>query len=572
MLTSKWFIGFLGLCVIGVFTFFFGKPIYLKFKDVRAGQLANQALESYLTAPSDSEVIRMSLDKAQSALFLSSINYEANRTLATIMVFSNPVVSLKYWEQSRVLWTSKDAIDALDQLHYVQSLILNSRLPKALEVLKSIQTNEELQADVLYNLVKVSYLMGDKSIAIDYGREMIANRHTPIGRHLFFADMCLVSQDEEIRKEGEKHVRFLLLNEDLMDDSVLWQMTQLTNLSPKLSQQLESTLNDRITDFEERISLMNYRVANGIITQENALGELMKALDRSDQLAVIRLAEWCNINGFSDEVIELMNLDLALKRKDWFVMYIKNLGLINEWERIILILTKEDCPIETFLSDILKCEAYYSNGDNIKAINSWYRAKLSSHPVANDLWLLVRIGDKMELEQDTEKMLRELVIVGENPERVLGYVASREMSKGNFDEFYRLLSGFKELYNNVGSIVNDWAYYSILMDRDYDGAMFEIQKLIDQNPKQLRYHMTWALGQIKKAQYREVLARFQHFDLDWMELHPKWRLILALALAGVGEYEQGQAYLEDVDMQSFNSYELELYEKLYYYRKNSKKE
>ena len=554
--------------MIGVLTFFFGKPVYLKAKDIRATQLADQALEHYLASPTDSTVVRQSVDKAKSAILLSPTNAAANRTLATLTLFSNPVISLKYWDQAIALQDSFESFSDLDKMHYVQTLILNRELQRAKEVLLSFDVDSPSYADALYNLVKVCYLSGDKEQAFEYGREMIRNRNTPIQRHLFFASMCLSSPDESIRKEGEKHVKFLLGNDDLVDDSVLWQMTQLTNLSEGLRDKLDKALNRRITVFEERVQLVDYRIANKLVTPEEGLNELAGSLDRDDQLALVRLALWCSKHGFPDEAVDLMSVDLATKRKDWFVMYIKNLGVLGQWEKIINILTTEDCPIEEFLLDVLKCEAYSENGDQIKAINQWYRAKIASDPVINDLWLLIRIGDKMELEEETEKLLRELVIIGENPEKVVAYVAQRELAKSDYESFYRQLTGFKELYSNIGSIVNDWAYFSVLLDKNVDEAMEVVDKLVERDPKQLRYHMTWALGQIKQRHYREVLARFQQFDIDWMALHPKYRFILALALAGVGEYEQGEAYLEGIEKESYNPYELELYEKHFYYRKN----
>jgi len=567
MLTSKWFLSLLGLCVLGVLTFFFGKPVYAKIKDFRSTQLANQALESYMEAPADPMVVRKSAEKAQSAIFLSPTNSAANRTLATMTLFSNPAVSLKYWDQVIGVMASVDKLSDLDKMHYVQALILNQRLDQAKEVLLSFKSDDPSYADALYNLVKVCYLMGDKNQALDYGRKMILHRNTPIYRHLFFADMCLSSEEELIREEGERHVKFLLGNDDLVDDSVLWQMTQFTNLSEALSDELNQKLDKRITMYDERIQLVDYRIANKISSPEEGLNELVKALDRSDSLALVRLAQWCSKRGFPDEAVQLMSVDLALRRKDWFVMYVKNLGILGEWDKIIRILTTEDCPIEEFLLDILKCEAYSESGDRIKAISQWYRAKIASNPVKKDLWLLIRIGDKIGLKDETEKLLRELVIVGENPEIVLAYVAKRELAEDDYDSLYRYLTSFKELYSNIGSIVNDWAFYSILLDRNPDEALKEVNTLIMRDPKQLRYHMTWALYQIKQQNYRDVLARFQQFDIDWMNLHPTWRFILALALAGVGEHEQAEAYLEDIEPAVLNPYELELYEKHFYYRK-----
>ena len=567
MLTSKWFIGFLGVCVLGVLSFFFARPIYRQFKDMRATQLANQALEGYLDSPADLAVIRQSAAKAQSALLLSPGNAWANRTLGTLALFDDPEVSLKYWNQAIQMMGSIEGFPERDRMHYVQTLILNRELDKAKSVLLSFSEDSPSYADVLYNLVKVCYLKGDRVQALEYARAMIRNRETPIGRHLLYANLCLNEEDKSIRQEGEKHIEFLLKNEELIDDSVLWQMTQASGLSDPLQSRLDQALNGRITGFEERIQLVDYRVENKQITSEEGLTQLMRALDRNDSLAVVRLAQWCSQHDHHEAVVDLMNVDLALKRKDWFLMYIKSLGVLGEWKRVLRVLTSEDCPLEPFLLDILECEAYAESGDRIKAVSQWYRAKIASNPVLNDLWLLVRIGDKIGLERETEKLFRELVIVGENPEKVLAYVAERELANEDYDAFYRHLTTFRELYNNVGSIVNDWAYYSFLMGRRVVEATEAVNQLVEQDPSQLRYHMTWALGQIKIGHYREVLARFQQFDLDWMELHPKWRFILALALAGVGEYEQADAYLEGVDPQTLRPMELELYEKHFYLRK-----
>lgn len=563
MFRSKWFLAGVAVLLLATSAILVAKPLYLKVRDMRASQLAHQARESYLAAPSDTAVVGRSIEKVSSALQLSPTNAAAHRALATVLLFSNPSLSLRHWEQAERFGIGQSEPTDADRLHHVQALLLNSRFAEAKQLLESMRGGPEFEADVQYNLTKVAYLLGESESALKQGRAMIRSRFTPIHRHLFFVQMCLSMHDSALQQEGESHLRFLLKQESLIDDSVVWQMLQLENLSEELYALLDETLHRRVTDFEEHIELVELRVKQGRLQAKDGARELRQAVNHSDSFAVVRLAQWLAKHGFSEAVVELMPLDLALSRKDWFLMYMKQLGELKSWKRILTILTEQRCPIEPFLVEILKCEAYYQNAEIPKALNAWYRAKLAANPVSSEMWLLIRTGDKIGQRHETERLLRDLVVMGERAERVLEYIASRDLRAGDYEGFLQQLTVFKEQYSNIATVVNDWAYYSILMGRDREEAMLEVDRWIEQHPEQLRFHMTWALGKIKTGEYRQVLARFQQFDLDWMGLHPKWRMILALALAGVGEEEQGKAYLKDLDLKIFNPYELALYEQLF---------
>lgn len=542
------------------------KPAYRKFKDIRASYLSDEAYDVYIADPMSRSAMTNATRKAQSALFLSPSNYKANRTLAVLSMFIDPGISLKYWNQSRLLARIPEDIPLEDKMNYIQTLLISGKLDRAYEVLQSIEGGEEVKSDVDYNLAKICYLQGNKEEAVKYGRSMVKNRFTPIDQHLFFASMCLESLDPVIIREGERHLRILFENDELMEDSVLWEMTQLKNLSPELSILLKDKLYSRVNVFEERIALAEYQIQNNMKEASLAYQELKLEVNKRDFLAVATLAKWCSKHNMVDETLEMLTPELALKRKDWFLLYLKNLGKKHRWEDVIELLAIRDCPIEAFWSYIMKAEAFHQIGEESKAINAWYRAKLESSPTKDSYWLMIKMGDEFGLEEDTNRMLTELVIIGVKPEQVLAYVTVREFSRKNYDGFYSFLESFKDHFFDHDDIVNDWAYYSILMNRNVELALSIITKLVENNPKQLRYHMTWALAEIKEGRYRQVLGRFQQFEIDWMNLHPKWRFILSLALAGVGEFDQAEAYLEGIELQSFNPFELELYEKLFYDR------
>ena len=548
---------------LGIWKF---NPIYHEVKDLRSGYLAKKAYEQFSANPFDTAALEQAARKAQSAVYLSPENYEANRALAAILMYLNPRTSLKYWEQSRDLWKKPEPIPFPDQLNYVQELIINNRLDAAYSVLKSLKATDDEQSEIEYNLAKICFLNGQADEALRHGRLMVENRYTPIRRQLFFIGMCLESSEPAIRREGERHIRVLVENEDLIDDSILWDITQFRNLSPDLSTMIKEKLDGKVNAYDERIALAEYQVQNGIKEPLEAYNELEATLYREDILAVMNLAKWCSKHGLADQVLDLVTLKTALTRKDWFLIFAKNLGKKGRWKEIIDILDKQDCPIEPFWLSILKAEACFQNGDEAMAINSWYRARLVSQPGLEEYWLMIHLGDELGLHSDTMELTDKLVSLGAQPEQVLAYLCERQLIVGNYDELYATLTTYKTNYPDHPDIVNDWAYYSILMDRADESVLPMVDKLVEENPSQLRYHMTWALAQIKQGNYRQVLARLQQFDLEWEKLHPKWRFILSLALAGVGSFEQANAYLEDVDMGIFNPYEKALHDKVFYNR------
>jgi tetratricopeptide (TPR) repeat protein len=556
---------FLGVLVVGGGIWGFN-PTYRKVKDIRSGYLAKAAYEKYIADPFDKAGIEEAMRKAQSALFLSPDNYQANRSLAVILMFIEPQISLKYWEQSRELWKQVEPIPFRDQMSYVQALMINNKLDVAHNILTRLKGGELEQSDIDYNLAKICFLQSKKSEAIDHGRRMVENRLTPIRRHLFFVGICLDSPDPVIRKEGERHLRVLIESEDLIDDSILWDMTQFRNLSSELSAFLKEKLDGKVNAYDERIALAEYQVLNKVKKPSEAFEELTRTLSREDILAVANLVKWCSKYGLVDQALELMSAEMAIKRKDWFLLYVKNLGKKERWVDIIELLKNEDCPIEPFWSSILKAEAFYESGEEGKAVNAWYRAKQETQPLQDQYWLLIHTGDAFGLHDETAEMLDKLVSIGVQPEQVLAYICERELLSKNYDGLYDTLVAYKERYPDHPDIVNDWAYYAILMDRDNKNALEAVNTLIESNPNLLRFHMTWALAQLKLGNPRQVLSRLQQFDLDWMKLHPKWRFILALALAGVGEVDQAKVYLAGVNMDTFNPYELALYDKWYYNR------
>lgn len=558
--TSSFIIVGLTIIVCGVVAVWGAKPGYRFVKDLRAKQLSAQALKLYAEAGSNETAFQDSLNKAKSAFNLSPALYESNRALGIILMYVDPGVSLQYWQQARGLEDPTRSITLVDEMNYAQVLILNHELDEAIRVVAPLRGSVEAQAQVHYNLAKLYYLKGEEELAIRYAREMVNSRFTPIYRHLFYLNILMNSEDMSDRIEGEDHVRFLLKNEDLLDDSILWEMTQLTGLTQATSSLLETKLGYRTTEHPEKLELADYQVKNGIKTAEQLFFDLHSDFAKENLPIRSLLAKWCSSYDLHENLLMVLSAEESLKRKDWFLLYIEALSKLDRWEEIEALLEAPFIPIQNFWIHILKAEAQFRQNQTGRAIRHWYRAKSETFPSIDHYWSLIHLGDKYELEKETKALLDEMVLMGVPVGQVLAYIADREFGREDYSNFYDYLEFFKAKYEKQPDVLNDWAYYSYLMDLNVSKSDEVVLALIEKYPDRLRYHMTWALGKIKEQKPRQVLARLQQFDVDWMSLHPKWRFILSLALAGVGETEQAKAYLEGEDLSGLNPFERKLFE------------
>ncbi len=563
-LRSKLLFIYLPIALVVVGLVFSARPVYRYFKEIRASVISENALNRYLENPTDLEAVNEVSLQLRSALALDPDGYAPNRGLAIVLNFTSPAVARQYWEQA-IEYTG-DQITIQDRMAYVQCLIVNNDFLAAEQELLKVLEQDPNNVDAQYNLSKIYVLIGQETRALEYARDFIQSADTPIERHLFYIGMCLNSDDPSIIAEGDAHIEFLLDNSDLINDQVMWQMTEIDALNIEIKRRLQDQLQLRVDEFEDEIRLVNHRIQTGVITRNEGFEYLMGKTREADNRYVTRLAEWCSDVGLAEQVPVLLSVPLALQRKDWFLILIRNLGRLERWDAVVRILEEEQCPIERFWLYILKVEAYRAMDSDAEMVNAWYRAKLEALPLPLHFWTLIEMGNEAGLNYEADALLDRLVILGVPAEEILGYGARLAHESRNFDRLYTTLTSFYDKYGGNPDIANDWAYYSILMDQNGGEAREVVETLSKQYPNRLRYHMTWALGRIKDSRYSEVLARFQTIDVEWETLHPKWRLILAFALAGVDEFQQAQYYLEGVDMEQFNEYERAIYERLFYNR------
>jgi len=357
-------------------------------------------------------------------------------------------------------------------------------------------------------------------------------------------------------------LRFLLKNDDLLSADFVWQLAELENLESDLKMTLTEHLGSRIHSYQEHLDWVNYQVQNQIVS-ENEGFELLKAkTELSNESERYMLAEWASAHGLERETAKLIDNDMGLKRKDYYLLLLRSLSRIGEWERVYALLEDSSPPLDSYWLHLLKSNYFFQQEQEARARQEWYRAKIELPTEVSAIWSLIRLGDALELFDATDDLLEQVLQRTGSPDPVINYLGSRYLETEQFEELYRTLKRFHQRFPGHEEIANEWVYYAFLLKRDMEEAENAIEDLYDSHPERLRYHMTWALGRIQAGDYPSVLERLRHFDVNWSEVHPKWRFILALALLGVGESEQAHHYLNGIDVQALSIPEQQLLERL----------
>lgn len=540
----------------------FAKPAYVKFREFRADWLAREALARFESGPETVEATQEALPKALSAHQLEPQRYLPLRVLGTILTLSRPREALDFWTQARAIQPELPYDDALD---YVQCLLVNGKLNESREMLLELREQRESDPRVSYHLSRIASLTGDHELAYRYAKDLIWSRNTHMRYRLFFIKQGLESGVKQWASDAENQMELLLKNPDLLEDEFLWRLISVGNVGKELQRKMVDQLASRVGSFPQELLWVEYQIRNQFLSPEQGLDYLKSKRSPDSHSELILLASWCNQRRLYSEVVELIDNETALSRRDAYAILMAALLMTQDWDRVEVLISNDNPPLEAFWFNLLKAQLMAVRGEHSQATHFWYRAKARVVDDAREMWSLIEVGDRLGLHEETRPLLEQVVNRSGSPERVVEYLGARLLKQKQYGRLLEELKRFADRFPRQDSIVSEWAYYAFLLQQDVEEASVRIDEICDEHPEVLAYHMTWAMGEIMQGRYREVLARLSQVSVDWESVYPKWRFILALALAGVGEHAQSEHYLSGIDLSALAAPEAAVLQRL---RKN----
>lgn len=549
-----WFI--VGALVVVSMVGFGLKPAYRGLKSWRSAQIANRAVADFLADPANPDGVASAALRARSALELDPHGFPANRALGILLTGVRPGEALLFWDRAVL---ARPELSVGDSLAYTQCLLVNREWDRAEALLSGLRSEMKEDPAWDYNMSKLRYLQGRKTEALEYSRQMMQNGGA-LERSQRLHGIGLAY---EIGNDTDK-IEALESAETLVSAGEgLWELLSMENLPDALRAGVSARLRGGQRSFEELLTLADYEISFGVGDALDYFHGLSKHVDLQDEVRRHMLVRWCLGHGIPEQALKILPDSRALERRDAFLLHIQVLTRLQRWDQIRELLGRKDLPLESFWQYLLQAELALETGDSGNAGHLWNRARSFSDGSREHLWLLLRAGDRIGGDdRTTNRMMGDLVLSGESVDAVRSYLVDRLAGGGNYDRFLESLRSLKVRFGEQAEWVNDWAYFSIVMGRDSEEAFAEVNRIIEKDPSKLAYHMTWAMAMVIRGEPREVLERLRHFKVDWDSLDPRWRMILALALASVGEKEQAEHYMQGVDPARLSPYEGELARRL----------
>lgn len=532
------------------------KPAYRGLKSWRSAHIANGAVADYLSDPTNPDGVTSAALRARSALELDPHGFPANRALGILLTGVRPAEALYFWDRAVAV---RPDLSSGDSLAYTQCLFVNREWDRAEALLSELGSEMKDDPAWDYNMSKLRYLQGRQSEALEYSRQMM-QKGGVLERSQRLHGIGLAY---EIGNESDKRVALEAAEALVSAGDGLWELLSMENLPDALRASVSAKLRGGPRSFEETLTLADYEISFGVGDALDYFDGLSQHVDLQDEVRRHMLVRWCLGHDIPEQALEILPESRALERRDAFLLHIQVLTRLERWDRIRDLLGRKDLPLELFWQYLLQAELELGTGDAAKAAHLWNRARSLSDGSREQLWLLLRPGDRIGGDdRTTNRMMGDLVLSGESVDAVRSYLLDRLARDGNFDRFLESLRTLKVRFGEQAEWVNDWAYFSIVMGRDSEEALAEVNRIIEKEPSKLAYHMTWAMAMVIRGEPREVLERLRHFKVDWESLAPRWRMILALALASVGEKEQAEHYMQGIDPAGLSPYEADLVRRL----------
>jgi hypothetical protein len=247
-----------------------------------------------------------------------------------------------------------------------------------------------------------------------------------------------------------------------------------------------------------------------------------------DESARVRVAQWLNLHGQADRVLDLAPAEAG--NKALLLARLDALATQKRWSEIEDTLARPDLGFDPAVVESFRARAAQEQHEALDAAFHWSKAMEESK---NDPEKLRFVADFAERSGATEAALRAFDQLGRWPEHLLAAVAGQQRlaAKERDTAAARSLADKAlSLQSSDPDAQNRALYYNLLLEKDIAENAGRAKELAAKFPNRLEYRVTAALGCLRQHDAAGALAQFNGPPIDWEKAQPAWRAIYAATL------------------------------------------
>jgi tetratricopeptide (TPR) repeat protein len=258
-------------------------------------------------------------------------------------------------------------------------------------------------------------------------------------------------------------------------------------------------------------------------------------------------ARWLYAQGEAQMALDLANLPDALQNQDLFKVRMDALATLKQWPEANKELTTGSVPLPEPIVFLYRAEVARALGDSGSCAALWEEARNKAVMDPRMLGYLADYADKTGEWDEAKQGFKQIAqLPGLAP---IGYrrLLEIESQHGTDPEIVGTLHDMMAQLPTNDEPKNDWAYLSLILNRDVQDAQAVAVRLVNANPSFLSYRTTLAVSYLSTNQPGRALDLYRNLTIDWPHAPNSYKMVYAVVLAANGCRPEAIATAKTVD-------------------------
>ena len=532
-----------------------GRQAYHWAKAKRAGQFADAGDE--LAAAGKSEEAAA---KYRAALQLDPMGYRALGGAARFASKLGRPEAADLWGEVVKL----PAATTQDRQQYAEALVAVGRFKTAEPIIERLLKNDP-DTRALLIASQYSRSSGDLSKAIEFAHVAVNRAPADDAARFALADLLSASTDSTQRAEARKILWDLTEKEGAYRQPAIQGLAIAPELSAddrtRVLQMLDANPSPKI---REALLASDLRWQLHPDDSDKILDQTVARWNNGETLELSELARWLNLHGQPERVLSLVSVARAFEDNQLLLSRLDALATLQRWDDIENLLLQPNLTLDPSVLESFRARTAQEKNATLDAEAHWNHAISLA---ANDAYKLRFVANFAEQSHAHGVALKAYDQLAKIPQHaVTAYRATQRLSTTTGDASVQRSAAQKiaSLAPDDPNAADQFAYLNLLMGSDLDTNFEKAKALAGQFPDRLSFHVTAALGYLRKHDPGLALAEFKGPPgappIDWQKTPPAWRAVYAATLLANEQADAAQDIIKTIPRDKLSPPERELIE------------
>ncbi|WP_309382669.1 hypothetical protein [Cerasicoccus frondis] len=483
-------------------------------------------------------------EAAKAAYALDPDNTEVARTLAGILNDADPQGAPALWQ--KVYEQTKEEADLLAWFDSTTRLQDEAAIKALAQRLAQDFPNS---AEALYRRARVELVNNRPAKAVELARQAAAAPDSPIEIQFAYINLSLQSDNEATRQAGLQWLQDMAKRKDEIGLEAARAMLTAPDMThEQLLVAAENLARHPLAGREDQLTEIVVRRRLGTHTMDELLDEVQEMFNLEDPSELVEIGRWLNQQGRPEDFLKLVNFDMAISRRDLFLVWVDSMAYTKQWDELARIVERPRLPLDPFTIVLFRSRIQEELGNDRISNLIWGQALVTAKEDIGKLEFAYTYATKMGWPERAREVLEKLALIPATQRKAFEEMIKLDQDSGDIHALHHALERMAEKYPNDSDVANDIAYLNLLLGGDIQESVTTANRLLQESERPyLANIITLSLGLYLAGNEQLALEQLYTLPIDWSEARPRHRAIYATILAANGHQNESQSVMEGVN-------------------------